>query len=92
MPGWLGSLTPEEWLEAVHGEVEVPCHVHPNVQCAGAAIYRTNVAKKPRDPRVITLPRDTTLVFGRPDEFLEHHRQPGATRSYDEKETEEKEE
>lgn len=41
-------------------------------QCAGAAIYRTNILKLPRDPNVATLPRDTDSVFGF-DEFEQHH-------------------
>lgn len=42
------------------------------LQCAGAAIYRSNVCKSPRDPHVATLPRDTDLVFGM-GEFIPHH-------------------
>ena len=64
-----------------HGEVAIACHVTIDssdewnegmLQCAGAAIYRSNVCKLPRDPQVVTLPADTGLVFGF-GEFLVHH-------------------
>ena len=71
--GWLGGNTVEEWIEMVHGETFIPCHVHPDVQCAGAAIYRNNVCKDPRDKTLLVLPRDKKRVFARPTEFLEHH-------------------
>jgi hypothetical protein len=71
--GWLGGNTAEEWIEFAHGETRIPCHVHPNVQCAGAAIYRSNVCKDPRDKTLLVLPRDTKLVFRSAQEFLAHH-------------------
>lgn len=42
------------------------------LQCAGAAIYRSNIFKSPRNPQVATLPSDTDTVFGR-GEFEAHH-------------------
>jgi hypothetical protein len=71
--GWLGGNTAEEWIEMAHGETHIECHVHPNVQCAGAAIYRANVGKLPRSKALLVLPSDKTLVFAGPQEFLEHH-------------------
>lgn len=71
--GWLGSNTAEEWLQMAHGETHIECHVHPNVQCAGASIYRANVGKRPRDPSLLRLPSDRDTVFGTPSEFREHH-------------------
>ena len=43
LPGWLGGLSTREWLELAHGEVRIECHVHPDAECAGAAVYRANV-------------------------------------------------
>jgi hypothetical protein len=71
--GWLGPYTAEEWLRIVHGEGKVECHTKIGPQCAGAAIYRGNVCKDPRDKTLLTLPRDTRLVFKGPQEFIEHH-------------------
>ena len=73
VPGWLGSLSPQMWLEAVHGESEIECHTRAGLQCAGAAIYRTNVAKRPRERSLLVLPADKVLVFATPREFLLHH-------------------
>lgn len=64
-----------------HGEVAIACHLTIEVdgewagnvkQCAGAAIYRANVCKSPRDPEIALLPQDKEKVFGF-GEFLEHH-------------------
>ncbi len=71
--GWLGPGTAEEWLTAAHGEGTVPCHVHPNVQCAGLAIFRANVYKVPRDQETLRLPADRVRVFAIDDEFKAHH-------------------
>lgn len=71
--GWLGDLTPEEWIQSAHGEAAVECHALTGVQCAGIAIYRANNYKTPRDPAILRLPRDTKLVFEKRDEFMAHH-------------------
>jgi hypothetical protein len=42
-------------------------------ECAGAAIYRSNVCKSPRDKTLLVLPQDKKLVFVSPKEFLAHH-------------------
>ncbi len=73
LPGWLGSLTREEWIAAAHGEAVIECHTLLGAQCAGAAIYRANVAKSVRDPDAFKLEPDTTRVFATPTEFREHH-------------------
>jgi hypothetical protein len=78
LAGYLPS-TPEEWLLAAHGEGRIECHTKKQAsgagwQCAGAAIFRTNVCKSPRDPSILTLPRDVRLVFASNDEFWVHHR------------------
>lgn len=81
VPGWLAGSTPEEWVMMAHGESRIECHTmisegfEPGTshQCAGAAIYRTNVCKDPRDRTLLTLPKNTKLVFSGPKEFTEHH-------------------
>ena len=42
-------------------------------QCRGAAIYRANVCKSPRDPEVARGPVDRENVFASPMAFKEHH-------------------
>jgi hypothetical protein len=43
-------------------------------QCAGAAIYRTNIGVADNLPDAIhKLPKDTATVFASPVEFLAHH-------------------
>lgn len=74
LPGWLGTSTAEEWRQMAHGETWIECHVHTGVQCAGASIYRANVAKTPRDKTIMRLPADPKSCFVTPMEFLEHHR------------------
>jgi len=59
---------------AAHGEERIECHTLLGAQCAGAAIYRANVAKRPRDKGVLLLERDRRTVFATPTEFMEHHR------------------
>lgn len=55
-------------------EVAAEFWAAPNVrQCAGAATYRSNVCKSPRDPNVARLPADRENVFGQRTEFLDHH-------------------
>lgn len=77
LAGWLGSDSPEQWMGHVHGEARVECHVYGDAQCAGAAIYRANVAKKPRDRGALTLPANRAIVFASPAEFLAHHGKRG---------------
>jgi hypothetical protein len=71
--GWLGPYSAEEWLRIVYGEGMVECHTKIGPQCAGAAIYRRNTLKSPRDESLLRLPRNEVLVFASPSEFLEHH-------------------
>lgn len=72
LPGWTGSLTPEEWLQVARTDQAVPCHVHPNRQCAGIAVYRRNVCKLVRGDALV-LPADRERVFATPVAFLAHH-------------------
>lgn len=47
--------------------------MHSNQQCAGLAIFRTNICKSPRYRDILTLPQDKTTVFASPAEFIDHH-------------------
>ena len=75
LPGWLGDKTIEEWIAMVHGETWIDCHTLLGAQCAGAAIYRTNNCKNPRDKALLLLPRNPKVVFANPQEFMKHHSQ-----------------
>lgn len=77
LEGWLGGGTPEEWAAMLHGEARVDCHVLEGAQCAGAAIYRGNICKRPRDKTVLVLPADEDAVFSNRREFLAHHEGKG---------------
>lgn len=70
--GWLGGATPEEYRQLAHSNDSVDCHAIRKTQCAGMAIYRRNVCKSVV-PGGLSLPKDTTLVFATPMEFLAHH-------------------
>ena len=71
--GWLGGSTKEEWSAIVQDEVAIPCHALKGPQCAGAAILRGNMCKKPRDRSLLVLPPDRDRVFSNTREFEEHH-------------------
>jgi hypothetical protein len=84
VPGYLGPYEAAEWTEIAHGESAIACHMtipagvdgewsDGMLQCRGAAIFRANVCKLPRDPRVVTGPMDTHAVFAANIEFLAHH-------------------
>lgn len=78
LPGWLAGLTPEQWLLMANGDGRMECHAlklaDGKLECAGAAIFRRNVCKVPRDPSLLTLPADRVRVFATPMAFLEHHK------------------
>lgn len=74
-------MTAEEWFAAAHSDMAIACHLtitdedwddQGMRQCAGVAIYRSNVHKSPRDPEVLTLPTDLDTVFGF-GEFVAYH-------------------
>lgn len=73
IPGWLGNNDAATWIRMVHGEHYIDCHCTTNQQCAGAAIFRSNVFKLCRDPSALRLPANETLVFANDSEFLNHH-------------------
>lgn len=88
LSGWLGSSTPEEYLALARSDARIDCHTlkigstktrRPmHWQCAGAAIFRANIVKSPRNPEAMKLPANRTAVFSNPDEFLAHHKKrPG---------------
>lgn len=72
VPGWLGGIDREDWLYQAHGEARIDCHTLVPAQCAGAAIYRTNVCKEPRDRSLLLLP-ESKRVFDCPQDFMAHH-------------------
>jgi hypothetical protein len=73
IPGWLGDVTIEDFLLAAHGESRLDCHTLIGPQCAGAAIYRANVCKLPRDKSFLVLEPNDDLVFSSAEQFREHH-------------------
>lgn len=85
-------MTAEQWCEVAHSDLPIACHTTIKTvddtghgewsemkQCTGAAIFRANVGKLPRDHRVIAADEpDTELVFAWDDEFIDHHERRGA--------------
>ncbi len=94
-PGWLGSATPEEFIDSAGGELAMPCHLTVDysdpawetrglmraVQCSGRAIYLGNICKRPRSENVIVLPANRELVFANRKAFLDYHTATGAKRA-----------
>lgn len=72
-PGWLAGFSPEKYVQLAHGDGKIDCHTKVGPQCAGAAIYRANVMKRPRDRICLELATDREGVFASPVEFIEHH-------------------
>lgn len=81
IPGWLGPYDAETWLLIVHSDEPIACHEtivtsaswEGALQCRGAAIFRENTHKSPRDREVVTGPADERRVFASSAEFREHH-------------------
>lgn len=81
--GWLGPYTADEWLRLAHSDSPIACHTTITVsgqwdtpglkQCAGAAIFRANVLKSPRYPKVARAEQNTDKVFGTDAQFRAHH-------------------
>lgn len=81
LPGWLGPLDATEWIGLVLSDAPIACHQTivksgewtPGVrQCAGAADFRANICKVPRDHNVAGgSPNDAVLMDVQA--FLEHH-------------------
>jgi hypothetical protein len=72
LPGWLGGSTPEEYRRLAHADTIVDCHAIRKTQCAGLAIYRANVVKRPPEGALV-LSADREAVFATPMEFVAHH-------------------
>lgn len=73
LPGWLGGSTVSQWLSVLHSDSRLNCHVLEGAQCAGGAIYRANVGKRPRDGSVLRLVPDEETCFSSAEEFAAHH-------------------
>lgn len=88
-PGHLGPHDAQTWALGAHGESAIACHSSikdghgrgeaewddPGLrQCKGAAIFRANIHKLPRDPAIAVGPKDTTTVFANNAEFITHHK------------------
>jgi hypothetical protein len=101
MPGWLGSSSPEGFIQCINTDDILPCHQTINYEdpdwkekwiaqasgstCAGARIMAANMCKHPRDPEFPTMPKDKEAVFASPLEFVRHHRE-GLAQSWDDAE------
>jgi len=81
-------MGPLDWLRAADSDIAIACHQtivseegstvgkweHPDIrQCQGAATFRANTLKEPRDPEVACGPADRDNVFATKEEFWEHH-------------------
>jgi hypothetical protein len=79
-PGHLGPYSAKEWVRMAHADTPIACHKTIKLsgswegtsQCAGAAAFRANVAKSPRNPNITTGPRRDD-VFQTNQEFVAHH-------------------
>ncbi len=81
LPGWLGPMAAEDWVALAMSDQPVACHMTLDedfswegaFQCAGAADFRANICKLPRDPDVARgAPNDA--VFSSPAEFVAYHK------------------
>ena len=84
LPGWLGPYTVDDWLALVHSDEPIACHKslkeeswNGALQCSGAAIYRANVGKLPRNKEIAIGPKDKDSVFSTPMEFMKYHSNRG---------------
>mgnify|MGYP001581752471 CR=1 FL=1 len=81
LAGWLGPYTIADWLALVHSDEPIACHKslkeeswNGALQCSGAAIYRKNVGKLPRDSDVAVAGlADKKNVFATRMEFMKYH-------------------
>lgn len=86
--GWLGPFASHQWVFIAQSDKPIACHktilrvnedgigdwTNPEMrQCRGAAIFRANICKSPRDPEVVTGPVDKDAVFASVAEFTAHH-------------------
>lgn len=81
--GHLGPYAAPLWVALVLSDEPIACHKtvvedddweEGDVrQCMGAAIFRANIFKRPRNREVVVGEADRELVFASPAEFEEHH-------------------
>lgn len=87
--GHLGPYDPRKWIRIALSDSPIACHKtivttnppegegswdHPKLrQCRGAAIFRANNGKMPKNPTIDTGPVDTETVFDGVVEFCHHH-------------------
>jgi len=81
----LGGSSPFVYIGQSHGPFWLPCHMdrkytgsvqnaHEVGQCAGAAIYRSNIGRAELMPKgIMILPEDKENVFEDHAEFLSHY-------------------
>lgn len=80
-PGWLGPYDANDWIKTAQSDTAIACHKtikqsgawEGTKQCRGASIFRSNIGKMSRDPRVVVSESDFDSVFGSPEEFILHH-------------------
>lgn len=79
--GWLGPHPVAAWVALALSDTAIACHktieidetwTPKTLQCAGAADFRANIAKLPRDSAVLVGQRNDA-VFALPQEFIDHH-------------------
>lgn len=85
-PGWLGAMSPGEFVELSDSGQRMPCHMYVDYEqpeedwradaeeapeCAGRAIFQANRCQLPKG--TLKLPPNRELVFTRPHEFVAHH-------------------
>ncbi len=83
-PGMLGGSSPQTYIGQAILPYWLPCHAHYDPtkeageqdpaqcpQCAGAAIYRSNL-DLPQPDHILKLPKDGR-IFESADQFLSHH-------------------
>lgn len=87
--GWLGPYTARVWLRLARSDQHIACHLSVDAadgegltddelgedarHCAGADVFRSNVAKRPRHLDHEQLSADREAVFASPREFSDHH-------------------
>lgn len=84
---WLGPYLPREWIAIVHSESPIACHQtirntdieghgdwdDPSMrQCMGAAMFRHNVGKRPRNPSIAWQEADDNILESNED-FMDLH-------------------
>lgn len=85
-PGCTGGSSVMTYVGQAQGPFFLPCHNSPGYeedrnskqheQCAGAAIFRSNIEVQDRLPLdLLRLPKDTESVFETLEEFIVHHNQ-----------------